>query len=176
MRYTLSTIIFFFPAIGSACSCAWPDAVSEWYVLDSMCAADVVFVGEVESELSVREFVHEYKIWPRESFKGQLSSPAYAIAETGGRCGYRFNAQGRYLIFANYHEDTDYLSASICGLTRPFDRNNAVYKILAAQEEGIDQVCGEEAVAARRLERLREQDRKREELLEATQELLDSND
>ncbi len=176
MRCVLSIVVLCFPAMGYACSCAWPEEISERYVLDQLCAADAVFVGEVESELPVSDSIFEYKIWPRESFKGRLNSPAFAISETGGMCGYRFNAQGRYLIFAARRKDTNYLTASICGLTRPMDGDDDLYDILAAHKHVIDEVCSEEAVEARRLERLREKDQKREELLEATKELLESNE
>lgn len=145
-------------------------------MLDQLCAADAVFVGEVESELTVRDFVFEYKIWPRESFKGQLSSPAFAISETGGMCGYRFNAQGRYLIFAGRREDSNYLAISICGLTRPLGRDDDVYQVLATHKSTIDEVCGEKVVEARHLERLREKDKKGEELLEGTRKLLNSKE
>jgi hypothetical protein len=66
--------------------------VSEWYVLDRLCAADAVFVGEIESELTVRDYVFEYEIWPKELFKGRPDSPGFAISETGGMCGYRLTA------------------------------------------------------------------------------------
>jgi hypothetical protein len=88
----------------------------------------------------------------------------------------RRRVQGRYLIFASRREDTNYLSASICGLTRPIDRNDHVYEVLAANKDAIDEVCGEEAVAARRLERLREKDQERQDLQEETRELLEQDD
>lgn len=176
MRYGFSIVVLLLPALGYACSCAWPENISERYVLDRLCAADAVFVGQVESELASRDYIFEYKIWPRETFKGWWDSPAFAISETGGMCGYRFNAQGRYLIFASRRKNTNYLSASVCGLTRPVDREDEVYKILAANKDAIDEVCSKEAVAARHLERLREKDRKREELEEAARRLWDSKD
>lgn len=176
MHYVFSIVVLLLPALGYACSCAWPENVSERYVLDQLCAADAVFVGEIASELTVRDYVFEYKIWPRESFKGRLDSPAFAISETGGMCGYRFNAQRRYLIFASRRKNTNYWSASVCGLTRPVDRKDDVYKFLVANKDAIEEVCSEEAVAARRLERLREKDRKREDLEEATRRLWDSKE
>ena len=176
MHYVFLAVVLFIPVRGFACSCAWPEAISERYVLDQLCKADVVFVGEVESEMPVRDYMFEYKIWPRESFKGPLKSPAFVISETGGMCGYRFEVQGRYLIFADRREGTGYLSASICGLTRLINRDNDIYKFLAEHTDSIDEVCSKEAVEARRLERLREPDQKRKELVEATQELLDSSE
>ncbi len=175
MRYVLSMVVFLLPAMGYACSCA-RQAASEWFVLDQLCAADAVFVGEVESELTVRDYIFEYKIWPRESFKGQLNSPTFAVSETGGACGYRFNVQGRYLVFTSRREGTNYLSASICGLTRPIGPDDDVYKVLAANKDALDEVCGEEAVETRRLERLREKDQEREDLLDATREHLDQDE
>jgi hypothetical protein len=139
-----------------------------------LCAADAVFVGEVESELAVRQNVFEYKIWPRETFRGRLSSPAFALSETGGICGFRFKAQGRYLVFAGRYEDTNYLTASICGLSRQIDENSDVYRILSAHKGNMDEVCSDQAVEARRIERLREDDLKREKLIEETREALDT--
>jgi hypothetical protein len=176
IRSVFSIVVLLLPALGYACSCASPENVSERYVLDRLCAADAVFVGEIESELTVRDDVFEYKIWPSESFKGRLNSPAFAVSETYGMCGYPFNAQSRYLIFASRRKNTNYLSASICGLTRPLDREDEVYKILVANKDAIEEVCGEEAVAARRLERLREKGRKRQDLEEATRRLWDSKE
>ena len=176
MRYALSAVVLLCPSIGLACSCAWPDELSERYVLDRLCSADAVFVGEVESALNVRDDVFEYKIWPRESFKGRLDSPSFALSETGGMCGYPFRSHGRYLIFADRRDATNYLSASICGLTGPLDRDGDVYRIVSDAQDAIDEVCGPEATEARRLERLREAERKREELERATRELLDSNE
>lgn len=173
VRYVFSIVVLLLPAWGYACSCAWPEDISERYVLDQLCAADAVFVGDIESELTVRDHVFEYKIWPRETLKGRLDSPAFAMSETGGMCGYRFNAQGSYLIFASRRKNTNYLFASICGLTRPVGPEDDVYKILVANKDPIEEVCSEEAVAARRLERLREKDRKREELEEATRRIWD---
>jgi hypothetical protein len=176
IHYVFPIVVLLLPALGYACSCAWPENVSERYVLDHLCAADAVFVGEIESELTVRDDVFEYKIWPTESFKGRLNSPAFAVSETGGMCGYPFNAQSRYLIFASHRKNTNYLSASICGLTRPLDREDEVYKILVANKDAIEDVCGEEAAAVRRMERLREKGRKRQELEEATRRLWDSKE
>jgi len=51
-----------------------------------------------------------------------------------------------------------------------------VYKILVANKDLIEEACSEEAVAARRLERLHEKDRKREELEEATRRIWDSKE
>lgn len=162
--------------MGYACSCAWQDGVTEQLVLDRLCAADAVFVGEVESELTVRDHIFEYKIWPRESFKDGLESPTFLVSQTGGACGYRFHVQGRYLIFANRHEDTNYLSATICDLTRPVGSDDDVYKILVVNKDAVDEVCSDQAAAARRLERIREQDEKLGKLIEATQEHVDSNE
>ena len=145
-------------------------------MLDQLCAAEAVFVGDVESSLRLNDFTSEFKIWPRESFRGQLKSPVFAISETGGACGYPFAENGRYLIFANHHDDTEYLSASICGLTRPLDRDNVIYQTLEASKGDIEQLCGTEAKEARRSERLREKDQTVEELEEETRKLLDSGD
>ena len=90
-------------------------------------------------------------------------------------CGYPFKAQGRYLIFAYHRKDTNYLSASICGLTRTMNREDDVYKILSASKDVVEDVCGEEALEARRLERLRESGQKREDLERDTRDLLEKN-
>jgi hypothetical protein len=174
MRFFVIIVVSFFPAIGRACSCLWPDAITESYVLDRFCAADAIFVGDVDSVLRVRDDVFEYKIWPRESFKGQLSSPIFAISKVGGMCGYPFKDMGRYLIFANYEDKTNYLSASICGLTRQLVRDDPVYAVLASNKADTEEICGEEAVAERRLERVREKNQIIEKLEEDTQEHLDS--
>lgn len=176
MRIAAVVIAFFLPSIGLACSCAWPEEISERYVLDQLCASDAVFVGEVESVLVVSDPIFEYKIWPRESFVGRVNSPAYALSDTGGSCGYEFGLQGRYLIFAKHNGNTQYLSASICGLTRPLVQESAVYKILSANKHQMDKVCSKEAKAARRLDRLREPNRRRERLEKATREHLNSNE
>ena len=90
-------------------------------------------------------------------------------------CGYPFKPQGRYLIFAYHRKDTNYLSASICGLTRTMNREDDVYKILSASKDVVEDVCGEEALEARRLERLRESGQKREDLERDTRDLLEKN-
>lgn len=145
-------------------------------MLDQLCAAEVVFIGDVESSLRLDDFTFEYKIWPRESFKGHLKSPAFALSKTGGMCGYPFRENARYLIFANRDDGTEYLSASICGLTRLLDRNNVIYESLAASKGDVEQLCGTEAKEARRSKRLREKDRAVEKLEEETRKLLDSGD
>ena len=88
MRLIIVIVLSLAHTVGFACSCIWPNVVTERYVLDQLCAAEAVFVGDVESSLRLNDFTFEYKIWPRESFKGQLKSPAFAISETGGMCGY----------------------------------------------------------------------------------------
>ena len=176
MRLFIVIVISLVHSVGYACSCIWPSEISERYVLDQLCAADAVFVGDVESSLHLRDYTFEYKIWPRESFKGQLKSPAFAISETGGTCGYPFRENGRYLIFANRHDDTEYLSASICGLTRLLDRDNVIFETLEASKGDIEQLCGTEATEVRRSERLREKDQAVEKLEEETRILLNSGD
>ena len=172
MRYVLLIAALMFPVAGFACSCIWPEEIKARHILDAICESDAVFVGDVETELAVRDYVFEYKIWPRESFAGQLSSPTFAISETGGKCGYRFTEGGRYLIFGDRREDTNYLDVSSCGLTTLFDSDDFIYRVLAENKELIDKACSTEAVEARRMERLREKDEKREALEEATRELL----
>ncbi|MDX2411400.1 MAG: hypothetical protein QNK34_05535 [Woeseiaceae bacterium] len=176
MRLIIIIVVSLAHSVGFACSCIWPNVVTERYVLDRLCAAEAVFVGDVESSLHLNDFTFEYKIWPRESFKGQLKSPAFAISETGGMCGYPFRENGRYLIFANRHDDTEYLSASICGLTRLLDRDDVIYETLEASKGDIEQLCGTEATEARRSERLREKDQTVEKLEEETRKLLNSSD
>ena len=72
------------------------------------------------------------------------------MSETGGRCGYPSKAQGYYLIFAGRREGTSDLSASICGLTRPFARDDDVYMILAKYKGSVDEVYSDTSVEARR--------------------------
>lgn len=74
-------------------------------------------VGDVESSIKVRGNSFEYKIWPRTTCKGELASPAYALSEVGGMCGYSFKEDGKYLIFANLYRNTGYIAASSCGET-----------------------------------------------------------
>lgn len=176
MRLLIVIVVSLIPSVGFACSCIGPNVVTEQYVLDQLCAAEAIFVSDVESSLSLNDFTFEYKLWPRESFKGDLKSPAFAISETHGACGYPFRENGRYLIFANRLDGTEFLSASICGLTRLLDRDDVIYETLEASKGDIKQLCGTEAKAARRSERLREEVATHEELEEETRKRLDSGD
>jgi hypothetical protein len=176
MRYLIIIVVSLFPAIGYTCSCSGPYEFSERHVFDQLCAADAVFVGDIERSLNVRDQVHEYKVWPRESFKGRLNSPTFALSMVGGMCGYPFKTSGRYLIFANHHAQTNYLSASVCGPTRLLERDDPVYAVLEDSKANIDEICGREAVEARRLERLREKDESFEQLMEDTRDLLDTDE
>lgn len=176
MRNAISVIMLFMPSIGIACSCAWPEEVTRHYVLDQLCASDAVFVGDVESELVVSDNIFEYKIWPRETFIGRLDSPAFALSETGGSCGYQLKVNTPYLIFANRRADTNFLTVSICGLTRSMTQDDDVYKILSANKNDTDTVCSKAAQHARRLERVREPVRQLKQLEKATREHLESNE
>ena len=154
---------------------------SEFNVLDQLCESEFVFVGKIENVLTAPgRRVFEYKIWPRESLKGRVESPAFALVDSVGIGGYQFHARGRYLIFANRRDDSGYLSVGSCTLTRPFDQDDNVYRILAENKYRIDEVCAKESVQERRIERrmelirerLRERCRKRWE----TQKILQGTD
>jgi hypothetical protein len=174
MRGFLPLVCLLVPSVGLACSCLRPTGKLELYVLDSLCAADAVFVGDVESSMPVRDVGLEYKIWPRETFKGQLESPTYALAHARETCGYQFSVGGSYLIFADRYSETNYLSSSSCGLTQLFDKNAFVYEVLAKSKNDLERLCGEEAVRERRLERLREKALALERLEKETQLLLET--
>ena len=175
-RVALIIAVFLVPSLADACSCRWPDELTKQYVIGQLCFADTVFVGDVESRLHVRDQTYEYKIWPRQTFRGQLQSPAYALSTVGGRCGFPFQTGGRYLIFANLHEETAYLRASICGLTRLLDRDSFAYQVLESTKDDIETICGEEETAKGRIEIFQERVKAIEELEKASRELRESSE
>ena len=132
-----------------ACSCDYPEEWTADRILEAYCLADVVFEGEVESALDIRRFLAEYKIWPRNSFKGQLPAPTYAVSELGGKCGYQFLPGGKYLIFASKDTRTQYLKASSCGLTGLSRHRQFALDVLEARARSEEDVCSDEAIAAR---------------------------
>ena len=171
MRHvTILVTLLLLPATSDACSCFPREEVTLTTIIDELCAADVVFIGEVEDSQLVRGSIFEYKIWPRESLKGMLESPTYALSMIGGGCGFPFKEGGRYLIFGGYHKDTGYVRSSICGLTAELDRKNAVYEAVKENTEQLDFLCTGESEIERRRQRIRDTYKKLLELEEATRE------
>lgn len=132
----------------SACSCIAYD-VTDDIVIDRLCSADVVIVGFVESSMLLRDHFVEYKIRTEETVKGPVSSPTYAISDSNS-CSYSFQSQRRYLIFGRKYENTAYISASICDLTRPMQEPHFILEILRDAKDHLQDLCSEDAVAERR--------------------------
>jgi hypothetical protein len=64
-------------------------------------------------------------------------------------CGHPFREGGRYLIFASRQKETNYLSASICGWTRPLGKDNYFVSVIdELLKEGSDP--GSTEVASKR--------------------------
>jgi hypothetical protein len=167
----------------AAGACSWPEGykLTEASVIDRFCEADAVFVGEVESTLDVRDQITETKIWPRETLKGQIGSPAYALdarlkTGPGGDCGFRFQPKGRYLVFADRYEDTDYLCVSTCDLSQKFDPESLAYRVIQSTTN-VEEECNEDSARKRQAEhrdelvrKFSEKDAEMEELYELTRQ------
>ena len=165
-RVVVAAIALFGPAVASPCSCKIQVELDRNSVLDAYCESDVVFVGEVESSIELRQYLSEYKIWPRSSYKGQLLSPTFAIAETGGMCGYEFKPGGKYLVFAWADKKTSYISASVCGYTGLISQREFMIDVLNDLRSSGEDACSSEARAARQEEASRRQTESFQKLLE----------
>ena len=172
--FNLALLLVLGPSVVDACSCVARPEITEAMVLDAVCAADFVFVGEVESSLHVRDSTYEYKVWPRIGYKGQVSSPAYALSIIEGMCGFPFQPDGKYLVFGDRHLNTDYYSSSICGFTRQYDKNGLVEKIVQAMGEDIEELCSEQSKGERRLEHIRNRIDNVDEIEKSTREHVES--
>ena len=122
-------------------------------MIERFCRADVVFVGEVESTLNVRGRIIETKLWPRRTFKGRTSSPAYALdaqleLTQGMACDFDFSPLEAYLIFAEFIGETGYLCVSSCDLSQRLDENNQVFRTVANLTDAAE-LCSEDASAER---------------------------
>lgn len=171
----LAATLMLCPFVTEACS--WPDGyrLTEAAIVDRFCDADAVFVGEVESSLNVNERITETKIWPREILKGQVSSPVYVL-------NYRFKPLGKYLVFADRYEDTEYLFVSTCDLSQSFSADSFTYRVIMSTTN-VAVECGEEATRRRKAEHRDEwirkyavEEAKMKEIYELTRQQQEANE
>ncbi|MEO6391272.1 MAG: hypothetical protein ABIP75_05425 [Pyrinomonadaceae bacterium] len=127
--YVIAIVCFVgFPSTAQACSCASDDSVR-----DAFGGASAVFVGEVVGSLEQKTLtdtagqtttydVGEIYFSVQEVFSGVEGRKKVTIhsGTGGGDCGYWFQRNTRYLIYA-YGEPNKRLSTNICTRTRPLD-------------------------------------------------------
>ena len=183
----LTAIALLIPLAAEPCSLPENYRLTEAAVLDRFCAADAVFVGEVEATLNVRDQITETKIWPRRTLKGRVDSPAYALsarlsAKPGRYCDYRFQPLGKYLIFVDRYEDSAYLCVSTCDFTQTLDPESFTFRVITSTTD-VEKECSEDASERRQKEhrdewarRFSEKDARMKELYELTRQLQEANE
>ena len=183
----LAAAVMLCPIAAEACSWGEGHRLTEASIIDRFCEADAVFVGEVENTLNVRDQITETKIWPRETLKGQVRSPVYALdaklkKPPGRYCQFRFQPMGRYLIFADRYEGADYLCVSTCDFSQTFRPDSFAYRVVKSTID-VEEECSEEASKRRQAEhrdewvrRFSEKDAKTKELYELTRQQQEANE
>lgn len=114
-------VLSYLPSIAFACSCFWPSTDRDYNVSDVVVTATVLEGGiERVNERNIVRRGEEFTIWDGsivklsvdKVWKGEIRNKTLPIrtSYTGGTCGYHFEENKSYILFARYIGEFEHLA------------------------------------------------------------------
>ena len=132
--------------IGMACSPLVDTTPFEQKVLREFCASDVVFIGQVDQQLRLGEYVDEHKVRPIVGFKGvtihRNVRPEFVLT-TGNSCDIDYVKGSTYLFFARSDKESGRIVPRL--FTVPLGQSESIRAELEKVAESPDACSTEDA-------------------------------